>query len=240
MTDKEKANRLSKLRKLLDLAGNNPSKEEALAAVEKARAYAETYGLSLAEANAAQDFDDYGSRDAYSGEKNYGYVDRYLWKTIANFCRCKVNAGRDEDNDLTIIFFGHHVDVELAHWLRGTIRAAMAHEWSIYRDFIATDAEKRKLVNTMDSFHLGFANELRERMKVVDAAPMSSDSRALVVKKWELVEAAAKRAGFVEAQGGRGRSVNVNSSAYGAGASAGRRVDSGRGVSGGGVRMIGK
>lgn len=237
---KANADKLAKLRKLLSLANNNPNKAEALAAVEKARAYAATYGLTMAEAEATKDFADFGKRSAYSGEKQFGFVDRYLWKSIANFCRCKVGTETDEDGDLCIVYFGHDVDVELAHWLRGTIKAAMAFEWGVYRDFVMQGGN---VANQMTSFHMGMARELSDRMARVEDADHkaeTSESRALVVKKWELVNAAAEAAGFMEARGSRGRSVNVDGGAYDAGAAAGRRVDIGRGVSGRATKMIGK
>lgn len=242
MTDSEKRKHREKLHKLLALATGNTNKAEAMAAVEKARRYAAEYGLSLAEAEATKDFRDYREKAVYSGEKQFAFVDQYLWRTIANFCRCKVGTGRDEDGDLTIVFFGHDVDVELAHWLRATIRAAMAFEWQIYRDFVMGKGES--VARAMTSFHMGMARELSDRMAVVenkDHFEGTSDSRALVVKKWELVNAAASAMGFQEAKGGRGRSVNIDGEAYGAGQSAGRRVDIGRGVGGnGGAKMIGK
>lgn len=234
----ERKKRLKKLRKILNLAQGNVNKAEALASISKAMAYAAQYGLSLAEAEDMKDFSEYGKRSAYSGTKNYGYVDRYLWKDIAKFCHCKVGVEMDEDGDHCIVFFGHEADVDIAFWLRGNIRAAMKFEYEIYRDFVASG---RQGVDARDSFHLGFANEVRERMGVVDAAPKTSDSTALVVKKWEIVNAAAKEAGFVEAQGSAGRRVNHDGNAYAAGSAAGRRVNLGRGVSGNGsVKMIGR
>lgn len=238
--DEERKARLETLRKILALANHaNTNKALAMAAIEKARKYAADYGLTLAEAEKLNDFSEFGAQAAYSGSKQYGFVDRCLWKTIAEFCRVKVGVGTDKDGDLTISFFGHNADVMLAHWLRDTIKAAMAFEWGVYRDFVMEKGSN--LPNKMTSFHMGMANELRSRMaRVSSEDTATSDSCALVVKKWALVNAAAEAAGFKEAREGRGRSVNVDTSAYNSGCDAGRRVDIGRGVAARASKMIGQ
>lgn len=238
MTDRER--KLDKLRKLLALATNNPNKAEALAAIAKLHKRATEFGLTLDQIkSSAAATNDYGSRSEYSGEKQFGYVDRFLWRAIAAFCCCKVGVGRDADGDLTIVYFGHEVDVELAFWLRGTIRSAMAFEWGIYRDFVLPKGAD--LTTAMRSFHEGLAGEMINRMEAVDRGTPTT-GRDLIVAKQALVETKAAEAGFQEAKGGRSYARKVDSAAFGAGASAGRRIDIGRGVSGrtSSTRMIGK
>lgn len=225
MTDKER--KLDKLRKLHALASNNPNEKEAEAAIAKLRALQVEYGLTREDIESgSEETKAFGSKAKFSGEKNFGWCDRFLWRDIARFTSTLVGTGRDEDGDLTLIYFGHEVDVELAWWLRDTIKAAMAFHWGVHRDFVLNGKFKAEDVR---AFHIAMASRLRERMAVaVRTAPPTGQS--LIVLKDALVRQKGLEAGFQEARGGRGYSADTNSASYRAGYEAGGYVNIGRSV----------
>lgn len=238
MTDEERKAKLATLASLLAMAEGKANKAEAMNAIDMLQARAEKFGFTMEEIRnglASRD-DNFKTASMYSGEKQYGFVDQFLWKTIANFCNVLVGVGVDGDGDLTLRYFGTDADVELAKWLRATIKAAMALEWGVYRDFVMAKGVNVKV--EMQSFHRGLADEMRERMDV-QREKVSSGRNEIIVATMALVVQKARDAGFAEAVSGRGRSMAMSEGAYGAGRQAGARVNIGRGVAGGGAKMIG-
>ena len=237
--DADRKKKLDKLAKLLALANNNPNKAEAMAAIAKLTALREEYGFTDADIENGRMASEgiFTERSAYSGEKDFGFCDRFLWKSIADFCGVMVGVGTDEDGDLTIRFYGLDSDVDLAFWLRNQIKAAMAFEWGIYRDFVM--GPKERVSVAMPNFHMGFAEEMRERMSVVRVKEQAASGRnEIMLKSMEIVRAKARDAGFTEAVGGRRSTGAGDASAYSAGRDAGGRVNMGRAVTGGGAKMI--
>lgn len=238
MTDDERKKKLATLASLLAMAEGKANKAEAMNAIDKLQERAARFGFTMEEIRsglAARD-DNFKKTSMYSGETQYGYVDRFLWKTIAEFCNVLVGVGVDSDGDLTLQHFGTEADVELAKWLRATIKAAMAFEWGVYRDFVMPKGGSVRA--EIEGFHRGIADELRERMEV-QRKVVPSDRNEIIVATMALVQQKARDTGFAEAVAGRGRAVNMSEGAYGAGRQAGARVNIGRGVAGGGAKMIG-
>ena len=238
MTDEERKKKLATLASLLAMAEGKANKAEAMNAIDKLQERAARFGFTMEEIRnglAARD-DNFKTASMYSGEKQYGFVDQYLWKTIANFCNVLVGVGVDSDGDLTLRYFGAEADVELAKWLRATIKSAMMLEWGVYRDFVMPKGGNIK--HEMTGFHRGLADELRERMEV-QRKIVPSERNAIILATMALVVQKAQETGFAEAVAGRGRSQTVSEAAYGAGRMAGARVNLGRGVAGGGAKMIG-
>lgn len=239
MTDDERKKKLATLASLLAMAEGKANKAEAMNAIDKLQERAARFGFTMEEIRnglAARD-DNFKTASMYSGEKQYGFVDQFLWKTIAEFCNVLVGVGVDSDGDLTLRYFGTDADVELAKWLRATIKAAMALEWGVYRDFVM--AKGSNIPQEMRGFHRGLADELRERMEVKRKV-VPSERNEIIVATMALVVQKARETGFAEAVAGKGRAYNMSEAAYGAGRQAGARVNIGRGVAGGGAKMIGK
>lgn len=241
-----KNDRAKEIEKLIALrkktTENGASKAEAMAAIDTFHKRMARFGFTLEEiesGEAAEAINCY-EKSVYSGEGRFSYVDKYLWKTIAKFVGVLVGTGVDEDGDWTIRYYGQDAYVEEALRLRAMIKAAMAHEWEVHRDFVHSKGDLRTVKT---SFHLGIADEVRERMEVrqhAHEASQDTSGTAIILKTWDIVVQKAKDAGFQEAVGGRGRSVQIDQSAYGAGRMAGARINLGRGVGGGSVKMIGK
>lgn len=249
MTDTKK----DKLRKLLALADGTANEAEAMAALQKAQDYAATYGLSLDDIrNSTEESRDFVTTDPlYSGRsgnakkwRNWTICDWHLWKPLSEFCGVKVRVAVDADGDNALQYFGHSADVDLVIYLRKNINKAFNMEWEVYRDFVLDERVRlstAKLDTAMYSFTLGMADRLRERMtalrKEQTAIPAGNE---LIVLKGALVEKKANEVGFQEHRGSAGAARSVDGAAWAAGRDSGDRVAFGRGVSGNGVKMIGR
>jgi len=239
MTDDERKKKLATLASLLAMAEGKANEAEAMNAIDQLQARAARFGFTMEEIRsgmAARD-DNFKTASMYSGEKNYGFVDQFLWKTIAEFCNVLVGVGVDSDGDLTLRYFGTDADVELAKWLRATIKAAMAFEWSVYRDFVMPKGSN--VSHEIQGFHRGVAANMRERMEV-QRKIVPSERNEIIVATMALVRQKAQDTGFAEAVAGYGRAKTMSDGAYNAGRMAGARINIGRGVAGGGAKMIGK
>ena len=232
-----------KLRKLLNLAKGTANEAEALAAMEKALAYADMYGLSLDDIRSESDESkQYRSSKVWSGTRDYHPVDKFLAKTISVFTGTVLgDIHTDADGDIMLSFFGHDADVDLAIWLRDTIRQAMDTDWGVYRDFVWRKQRGESVVSVKLSFMQAMSVRLKERMTVLkEKHEASPTGRELVVVKNALLIQRIQEHGFNPAAYTRGRNYDTHAGAKAAGYSAGGRVNIGRGVTGSSARQITK
>lgn len=124
---------LSRIINLRDLANNNTSEAEAMAALTKANRMMQAYHveeaeLAMAEATGELNFE---IVDAYTNPLSVGTirhkVQLCLWN-IAAFCDCKCIVNRN-----TAKFMGDAPDAELAVYLTELIQEAMDREYSNWR-----------------------------------------------------------------------------------------------------------
>lgn len=98
---------IDKIRKVLELSKNNPSKEEAEAAALKAQKLLAEYHLSMADVEDFMDDDDIvEGRSDVGGTKKWRW---YLADTVAKNFRCKFYS-----HGSTVVFYGHSTDVTVA------------------------------------------------------------------------------------------------------------------------------
>lgn len=98
---------IDKIRKILELSKNNPSKEEAEAAALKAQKMLAEYHLSVAD---IEDFE--GADDITEDYTDVGGTKKWRWllaEAVAKNFRCKYYA-----KGSFVVFYGHAVDVEVA------------------------------------------------------------------------------------------------------------------------------
>jgi RNase P subunit RPR2 len=243
--------RLAQLRALYRMstaAVDKHSRNEAMNAIDQIHERAKKFGISMKEIMAGDDLSDrYVEEAKFSGSKNTGMLDRYLWRTIARFCSCQVRIFIDEDNDVMISYFGEAADVENAHWLRANLRAVSDFDWKVHYDFVvmggdAPKPDKAELRDIINTFYQKFGNEVKRRMDLAvrrdtpTGRDLVSMKDALVVQMADKVDENGKRR-FTESQGTSNRQFN-HSSAAAAGTASGERADLGRGIGNRGVKMI--
>ena len=106
MADNEKI--ISKIKKILELSRNNPSKEEAESAAAKAQLLMAQYHLELADVEGVEDTDDIFEIEVNCGKGNkWKYA---LAGIVAKNFRCKhFYYGKER-----VVFYGYQTDAEIA------------------------------------------------------------------------------------------------------------------------------
>jgi hypothetical protein len=241
MSDQEK--RLEKLRKLLNLAESKGNEAEAMAAIGKAREFAEKYGLSLEDAQAqaaSGDTEGFRAETRKSGVGAWCDADNYMSKHISRYCDCIVGNVRQSAGDVwSLEYVGDAVDVELAMWLRGTINRAMFYEWEAYRDFVwKYDKARKSEAAACETFKTAMALRLAERMKDAKAPVLAAETgKALIIAKKDIILNFMRERGIQAAQYGKRAASAYDAKAASYGRAAGDKVPLGRGVSGGPKRL---
>jgi hypothetical protein len=97
---------IDKIRKILELSKNNPSKEEAEAAALKAQKMLADYHISMSDLEECDPDDISGTSTVVGGTKKWRL---FLAEAVANNFRCKFYAcGK------LVTFYGHATDIEVA------------------------------------------------------------------------------------------------------------------------------
>jgi hypothetical protein len=220
-------NLLDKIRALLaKTVENGCTENEAMAAIDKARAMMDAYEVTEADLqltnaeSAVLRSEPAGSRDPHN-------VKRGLASAVAKFCDCKVwRSGK------ALTFCGLQSDAQFASWLLDSLAEFVKVE--LVRHLIgrlAAKAGRRPIIN---GFVIGCTARISERLFALckqSAVVASENSRALVVVKGAAIEAAMKAAGITLGKSRRS-SRSANMGAYAAGRAAGEQASFGRPVSG--------
>ncbi len=164
-------------------------------------------------------------------------INKYCIVPISAFCEVK---GWYDVGSMKAQFYGFEADVEMAEYLIDMIRACMERTWKIYLKDNPIPTRSRH--TEYWSFHLGFSNRLRTRIKEILEARnpiIMSSGTDLVVKKLEIVEKGFQTAlGFKLRQGKKSK-IRIQGNAFGQGQEAGNSVNLGRPIEGkGSVRRI--
>lgn len=97
---------IDKIRKILELSKNNPSKEEAEAAALKAQKMLADYHISMSDLEECDPDDIAGTSTEVGGTKKWRWL---LAEVVANNFRCKFySTGK------LVTFYGHATDIEVA------------------------------------------------------------------------------------------------------------------------------
>lgn len=108
---------LKKIDKLLALAGNNPSENEAISAALKAQELMAKYNIELADVQGTESGQEI-KKEIYTPKKSSHYVSKWkysLSQIIAkNFCCKTYSLGRD-----AIVFYGYEKDAKIANQVFG-------------------------------------------------------------------------------------------------------------------------
>ena len=232
----EMTKKIARLKKLIALGDDKTNEAAAMAAMGKAAALAEEYGVSLDDLRSGVADVEFGpSKPFFSGfGKEFAPVDRYLWQHLPKFCDVILRATKDSDGDNCVQVLGHVVDVELFEFLRIVINRAMEFEWGValyvlerhHADKVHTDA---RIASQKMSFMVGMAGRIVERMRELRAdhnAPAmgTSTKNALVVAKADVIERVANSVGFAAAVAGRNNNATVDRATMAMGRASGDRV----------------
>lgn len=235
-----------RVRKLFALHKSEKNEAAALAALEKAMEYAARHGVSLEDiANHTEESEKVTASKDFSvgGDKHIHPIDRFMLKAIADFCGVVLRRPFLDPivNIQVSSFVGHEASVELAYWLRFTIRDVADELWSWYRLMNCQNYSETQMFNAREDYFKGMATRLRQRMaelQIKHPIVETPTSNALIVKKYEIIHNYMKDQGMSPADYVTGRGPRSMKHA-GAGYTAGNAVGLGRGVGQGGAKQIG-
>ena len=221
-------NLLDKIRALLaKTTGNGCTENEAMAALDKARAMMDAYEISddelaLTKAESAVlRSEPPGSRDPHN-------IKWYLCSGVADFCDCKAWRARNGG----LVFCGIQSDAQFATWLLDSLAGFVQVELTRHlMGNLAPKGERRLVIN---GFVAGCTGRISARLQELTAQSKvvaSSNSRALVITKSAAIKATMEKTG-IKLRSGRSSSVRLDGNSYRAGQSAGDRASFGRPVSG--------
>lgn len=219
---------IDKIRKIQALADRAGTEAEAATAAAMVAALCEKHNLDIGVARVQAE-----ETSATVGGFDHGAKGKYQphWGTLAVAAAKMLDVGTYRDG-MTIKFFGLSASVEGAiathRYLVESVEA-MLSGWKRTGEYCGSAAECR-------AFKIGCATRIYEKVAALKAArviPAGSDAAALMVVSSQLVE--RHQAGLKLRAGARTRVGSGGRDAYGAGYSAGARVD----IHGANGRMIG-
>jgi hypothetical protein len=231
---------LQKVRKLLDLAGNNPSVEEAASAAAKAQALITKYGLTLIDVDASRDAA--GNEDLTRGYENipfnYGGHDHSReWRlellhrlAQLNFCQVirytwnrKYGTKAAQANKSSIIGQPGHVDL-VVFLFESIARQLQSMANAEYTKAVREGRVWCSVMKWKKDFAYGAIEVIMQRLEAqrreLEGTP---EVRALVVIADARLVAATEKF-FPKSKKDRARTLKVNADAYGRGREAGQKV----------------
>jgi hypothetical protein len=232
---------IDKIRNLRAKAADAAATEaEAMQAAEMAARLLMKHEISEADLAAAED-GAAGSgvtRDGFeTGNKTLPLVLQGVGAAIASLTQTTVYADGG-----ALKFVGLDADVEMALYLTELVKGAHHRVWMAYRkEHMSPGMSRREQNAHRNGVTVGFANALSKRMREMAderkaAQSTGATGSALVVRKGDLIADFMRNDGLVLQGAGRKSRRRCNSDATSYGRNAGRNVNLGRPVAGGGSR----
>jgi len=164
---------ISKLKKLLALAGNNNSQQEAEAAMSKAQALAIENGIDLALIGDNEQEDSVVREDMEFG-KRLPTVNNYVTNVLTKFFNVRIITSGGRYGGRKLIFVGKQSDINTAKYVYGWLSDTMVRCWHNY--YKNNDVELSHKQSYLFGFYNGLVNKLnvnkinieKERLKTVD------------------------------------------------------------------------
>jgi len=215
---------LDRIRKLLAMAGDTSSPNEAAIAAKRARALMDKHQVSDVDLTTL-DASDMGSKVTNLKQKTNNLFTSVLSVAVATYNDCQVRYVRSDRGFLELKFEGMLVDAVCAYELFKYLRGQAYQQAERYH----TGRKDRHAYRV--GFASGVAAQVREMMKEREAIKMETGSQtgtALVVCKQQLVKQHFAPVNYVNSQS----SYSGSRDAYGEGHRAGRKAGLNRQVSG--------
>lgn len=217
MFDTEKI--VEQIRKLLALAGNNPSQNEANSAALKAQALMAKYNIDIA------DVEDEAAKLEEIVEEEVIYADGHTmtnWKLRLASVICANFRVKHWLSGDCVVFYGHKTDVKIAKEMFSFL-AKTGNKLAV-KEYNAARKEGRRTSGLMNTFLLGYVQGLSDVLEKQCVALM-------IVTPEDVKEAYAERTkGFGTCN--KGCRGNGNMAVYGRGRDAGRSVANSRAIEG--------
>ena len=152
---------IERLKKLLALAGNNPSQEEANAAMAKAQAVALEHGIDLALLGESQaESESEIIRDEMEFGQRLPTVNTYVSNILIKYFNVRIITSGSRYGGRKLIFVGKQEDINTAKYVYTWLSETMVRCWHNYYK-----ANKYTVdINHKQSYLLGFYNGLSNKL----------------------------------------------------------------------------
>ena len=152
---------IERLKKLLALAGNNPSQAEAEAAMAKAQAVAIEHGIDLVMRGESQAENETEIiRDEMEFGQRLPTVNNYVCNVLISFFNVKIITSGGRNNGRKLIFIGKRDDIQTAKYIYTWLAETMVRCWHSYYKTAAGIPLSHK-----QSYLLGFYNGLSAKLQ---------------------------------------------------------------------------
>lgn len=216
---------IERLKKLLALAGNNPSMAEAEAAMAKAQAVAIEHGIDLAllgESHAENQAEIL--RDEMEFGKRLPTVNTYVCNILTSFFNVKLITTGGRDNGRKLVFVGKRDDINTAKYVYTWLAETMVHCW--HRYYSSTPGA---ILGHKQSYLLGFYNGLSGKLaankrdvegtRLTTEADKNTYAVAVVNLQKKIDDFIAEE--FDNLSKGAKKKIAMDASSYGSGVTAG-------------------
>jgi hypothetical protein len=142
---------IQKLKKLLALAGNNPSQQEAEAALSKAQALAIENGIDLALIGSNEQEENVTREDMEFG-KRLPTVNNYITNVLTKFFNVRIITSGGRYGVRKLIFIGKQSDINTAKYVYTWLSDTMVNCWHNYyksNNVLLSHKQSICLVSTM-------------------------------------------------------------------------------------------
>ena len=167
---------IERLKKLLALAGNNPSQAEAEAAMAKAQSVAIEHGIDLAMLGESQaESETEIIRDEMEFGQRLPTVNNYVANILIKFFNVKIITSGGRNNGRKLIFVGKRNDISTAKYIYTWLAETMVRCWhSYYHNTAGVQLSYKQ------SYLLGFYNGLGAKLEMnrrsVEADKLKTDA----------------------------------------------------------------
>ena len=162
-----------KLKKLLALAGNNPSQEEAEAALSKAQALAIENGIDLALIGSNENEEEIVRENMEFGQR-LPTVNVYVSNVLTKFFNVRIITSGGRYGGRKLIFIGKQSDINTAKYVYTWLSETMVRCWHNY--YKTNDV----LLTHKQSYLFGFYNGL--------ATKLESNKKTVESERWKTVD----------------------------------------------------
>lgn len=166
---------IERLKKLLALAGNNPSQEEANAAMAKAQAVALEHGIDLALLGESQaESESEIIRDEMEFGQRLPTVNNYVCNILINFFNVKIISSGSRNNGRRLIFVGKQADTNTAKYVYNWLAETMVRCWhSYYHNNAGVQLASKQ--SYLLGFYRGLESKLTANKRAVEADRLTTD-----------------------------------------------------------------
>jgi hypothetical protein len=167
---------IERLKKLLALAGNNPSQAEAEAAMAKAQAVAIEHGIDLALIGESQEENETEIiRDEMEFGQRLPTVNNYVCNVLISFFNVKIITSGGRGNGRKLIFIGKRDDINTSKYIYSWLAETMVRCWHSYYSNTSGIALSHKQSYLL-GFYNGLANKLNANKRGVEADKLTNEA----------------------------------------------------------------